>query len=87
MAKVTWTTAVMSLSRDFVSFSPMPETSTESAGGRHGGEPLRSVKIANSQSYRAALATVAVMIPIVGDSLDTAHAQMPQHLHVKEWKR
>ena len=48
--------------------------------------PARALKIAISQNYPSAPATVALTIPIVRDDLDLAHAQMPQHLHVTLFK-
>jgi hypothetical protein len=49
--------------------------------------PARALKIAISQNFPSAPATVTLTIPIVRDDLDLAHAQMPAHLHVKLWKR
>lgn len=49
--------------------------------------PVRALKIAISQNYPSAPATVTLTIPIVRDDLDLAHAQMPQHLHVTVFKR
>jgi hypothetical protein len=45
------------------------------------------LKIAISQNYPSAPATVTLTVPIVRDDLDLAHAQMPAHLHVAVWKR
>lgn len=44
--------------------------------------PARALKISISQNYPSAPATVTIIIPIVRDDLDLAHAQMPAHLHV-----
>ncbi len=49
--------------------------------------PARALKIAISQNYPSAPATVSLTIPIAHDDLDVAHAQMPAHLHVALWKR
>ena len=49
--------------------------------------PARALKIAISQNYPSAPATVTLTVPIVRDDLDLAHAQMPAHLHVAVWKR
>lgn len=49
--------------------------------------PARALKLAISQNYPSAPATVTITVPIVKDDLDIAHAQMPQHLHVAAWKR
>ena len=49
--------------------------------------PARALKIAISQNYPSAPATVTLTVPIVRDDLDLAHAQVPQHLHVVAWRR
>ncbi|HTW65905.1 MAG TPA: hypothetical protein VME17_14870 [Bryobacteraceae bacterium] len=49
--------------------------------------PVRGLKIAISQNYPAAPATVTLVIPIVRDDLDLAHAQIPGRLHVELPKR
>jgi hypothetical protein len=49
--------------------------------------PARALKIAISQNYPSAPATVALTVPISHDDLDLAHAQMPARLHVVAWKR
>ena len=52
-----------------------------------GSEPSRTIKIAFSQEYPSAPATIAAMIPVVKDDLDLAHAQLPARLHIAAWKR
>lgn len=49
--------------------------------------PARALKISISQKFPAAPATVTITIPIVRDDLDTAHTQLPAHLHLVFWKR
>ncbi len=49
--------------------------------------PARALKIAISQNYPSAPATVSLTVPIVRDDLDLSHAQMPAHLHVAMFKR
>ena len=49
--------------------------------------PTRALKISISQNYPSAPATVSIMVPIVRDGLDLAHAQMPAHLHIAAFKR
>jgi len=49
--------------------------------------PARAVRIAISQNYPSAPATVTLTIPIVHDDLDLGHAQMPAHLHTALFKR
>ncbi len=57
----------------------------EPASGK--GEPARSLRLSIRQNYPSAPETVTVMIPIMKDDLDLAHAQMPAHLHLASWKR
>jgi len=47
----------------------------------------RTLRIAISQNYPAAPATVTIAIPIVHDNLDLAHVQAPAHVHVVAWQR
>jgi hypothetical protein len=49
--------------------------------------PTRALKLAISQNYPSAPATVVLTVPIVKDDLDLAHAQMPPHLHATPFKR
>lgn len=49
--------------------------------------PARALRLAISQNYPSAPATVTITIPIVKDDLDIAHAQMPAHVHIAAWKR
>jgi hypothetical protein len=49
--------------------------------------PARALKIAISQNYPSAPATVSITVPIVRDDLDPVHAQSPAHLHIAAWKR
>ncbi len=44
--------------------------------------PARALKLSISQNYPSAPATVSLIVPIVHDDLDAAHAQMPAHLHL-----
>jgi hypothetical protein len=50
-------------------------------------EPARSLRIAISQNYPSAPKTVTIVIPIVKDDLDLAHATAPLHMHAKAWVR
>jgi hypothetical protein len=47
----------------------------------------RSLRISFSQSYPSPPATVTVLIPILKDDLDPAHAQLPPRVHASTWKR
>ncbi len=52
-----------------------------------GGVAAQALRIAFSQSYPAAPATVTVTIPLAGDDLDLARAQLPAGLHASVWRR
>jgi hypothetical protein len=47
----------------------------------------KSLRLAISQTYPSAPATVTLQIPIVNDDLDLAHAQVPPKLHLAVFKR
>jgi hypothetical protein len=49
--------------------------------------PSRALKLSVSQNYPATPGTVTIIVPIVRDDLDVAHAQLPAHLHVVSVKR
>lgn len=51
------------------------------------GEKSPSLRVSFSQNFPSPANTMAVVIPISGDDLDIAHAQLPPHLHVVAWKR
>ena len=48
---------------------------------------VRSLKITIRQNYPSAPNPVVLTIPLAGDDLDPAHAQVPARLHVAAWKR
>jgi hypothetical protein len=52
-----------------------------------GGVKAQMLRIAFSQNPPSAPATVAVLVPIVGDDLDFAHATLPPRMHIAAWKR
>jgi hypothetical protein len=52
-----------------------------------GAVKSQMLRIAFSQSFPAAPATIAVVVPIVGDDLDLAHATLPPRMHIAAWKR
>ena len=58
---------------------------TESANPK--GEPARALRITIKQEYPSPPGTVTLQIPVVGDDLDVAHAQLPAKAHVAAWKR
>jgi hypothetical protein len=43
--------------------------------------PAHALKISIGQNYPSAPNSVAITIPMIGDNLDVAHAQMPARLH------
>jgi len=47
----------------------------------------RSLRIVFTQNYPSPANPLSVTIPIAGDDLDLARAQLPPHLHVAAWKR
>jgi hypothetical protein len=50
-------------------------------------EPSRTLKLSFSQNYPSPANTLNVLIPVVGDDLDLARAQLPARMHVTAWKR
>lgn len=44
------------------------------------------LRLAFSQNFPAPPATIAVVVPIVGDDLDLAHATLPPRMHIADWK-
>lgn|ERR1035437_5339554 len=61
------------------SFADESRTLTESGG--------KSLRLTFTQDFPSPPAPVTLVIPIAGDDLDLAHAQLPPHLHVAAWKR
>jgi hypothetical protein len=49
--------------------------------------PSRALKLVFSENYPSPANTMALLIPIAGDDLDLAHAQLPPRLHAVAWKR
>jgi hypothetical protein len=64
------------------SYADETRTLTES-----GGVKSQILRIAFSQNFPSPPATIAVVIPIAGDDLDLAHAQLPPRMHIAAWKR
>jgi hypothetical protein len=50
-------------------------------------EPLRSLRIKISENYPSPPQPRTIVIPIVKDDLDLAHAQAPVRMHVTAWVR
>lgn len=61
------------------SFADQTRTLTDNGG--------KSLRLTFSQNYPSPPAPVTLTIPIAGDDLDLAHAQLPPRLHVAAWKR
>jgi hypothetical protein len=47
----------------------------------------RALKLTFSQDYPSPANPLDVVIPVAGDDLDLAHAQLPARLHLAAWKR
>jgi hypothetical protein len=50
-------------------------------------KPARAVRIVFSQNYPSPPNPVEVVIPVLKDDLDLAHAQLPARVHVSAWRR
>lgn len=50
-------------------------------------EPSRTLKLSFSQNYPSPSDTKQVLIPVQGDDLDLAHAQLPARMHLSAWHR
>ena len=59
------------------SFADATRTLTHSGG----------LRLAISQNYPSAPATVTIVVPVVKDDLDFAKAQVPAGIHITAWKR
>jgi hypothetical protein len=57
------------------------------AVGAKAVEPSRKIRILSSAQYPSPPSPVEVLIPIVGDDLDLAHAQLPPKIHIAAWRR
>ena len=51
------------------------------------GHPPLSLKLTFESNYPSPPSPVNITIPLTGDDLDLAHAQLPPHLHLTAWKR
>jgi hypothetical protein len=60
---------------------------SRTAPGAKAVEPSRKIRIISSQQYPSPPSPVEVLIPIVGDDLDLAHAQLPPKIHIAAWRR
>ena len=50
-------------------------------------EPSRTLKLSFTLNYPSPSDTKQVLIPVQGDDLDLAHAQLPPRMHVSAWHR
>jgi hypothetical protein len=48
---------------------------------------VRSIRLTIRQNFPSAANPMVVTIPLLGDDLDPAHAQLPTRLHAVAWKR
>jgi hypothetical protein len=65
----------------------LAETLAGSTQGHRTSKTARSIKILFSQSFPSPPNTLSVVVPLLGDSLDLGHAQLPPHLHLAAWRR
>jgi len=54
-------------------------------GGAH--QPPPTLKVSFSQNFPSPARTVEVRIPVRGDDLDLAHAQLAPGMHISPWRR
>jgi hypothetical protein len=52
-----------------------------------GAEPSRKLKVTFSANWPSPPSVQEVVIPIMGDDLDLAHAQLPPKMHLGVWRR
>jgi hypothetical protein len=52
-----------------------------------GAEPSRKIKISFSQNWPSPPLVMEAVIPILGDDLDLAHAQLPPKMHIASFRR
>jgi hypothetical protein len=57
------------------------------AAGKRAPEPARSLRITFSENYPSPPNATSIVIPIVKDDLDLAHATVPLKMRVAAWKR
>jgi hypothetical protein len=70
-----------------VTFVEREQVAAATSKAKRPPEPVRSLRIAISQNYPSAPQTVTIVIPIVKDDLDLAHATLPLRMHAKAWVR
>jgi len=63
------------------------ETPAPATAGKKAGEPGHAVRISINQNYPSAPETVNIVIPVAGNDLDLAHAQLPPRMHIAAWRR
>ena len=69
------------------SVSMVEGESVAATGKSRPREPSRTLKLSFSQNYPSPSETKQVLIPVQGDDLDLAHAQLPARMHVSAWRR
>ncbi len=55
--------------------------------GAKAAEPSRKIRILSRENYPSPPSPVEVLIPVLGDDLDLAHAQLPARMHIAAWRR
>jgi hypothetical protein len=69
------------------SLAEVESAPARTAAGARPGEPVRTLRLVFSDSFPSPLNTKEVVIPLQGDDLDLAHAQLPAKVHIAVWKR
>jgi len=69
------------------SLAEVESAPARTAAGARSGEPVRTLRLVFSDSFPSPPNTKEVVIPLQGDDLDLAHAQLPPRVHIAAWKR
>ncbi|HUJ23368.1 MAG TPA: hypothetical protein VLX58_17670 [Bryobacteraceae bacterium] len=63
------------------------ETAVANTGKGPAAEPRRTLRLSFRQNYPSPANTVDVLIPLMADDLDLAHARLPARMHANAWQR
>jgi len=66
---------------------PFEAESVAATGKSRSREPSRTLKLSFSKNFPSLSDTKQVLIPVQGDDLDLAHAQLPARMHVNPRRR
>ena len=70
------------------SYADVTRVVTAATSGKNARrEPTRTIRIVFTENYPSPPNPVTVTIPLAGDDLDLAHAQLPPRLHLAAWRR